>query len=92
MCSADCGEVFRCTSLPGNSLELQFLGRLSRRGRGTFWTCRLAMKGAVEGAERIFGVLKGAFECLSSPPMLMFSISYKHFVLWHGNPASESVF
>jgi hypothetical protein len=41
-------------------------------------------KGAAEGAERIFGVLKGAFECFSSPSMLMFSMSYKQLPLWHG--------
>ena len=58
---------------------------------GTLLIGGLVLKGAVEGAERIFGVLKGAFECFSSPSMLMFSISYKQFVLWHGTPASKSV-
>jgi len=38
----------------------------------------------IEGAERNLEVLKGAFECFSSPSMLMFSISYRRSVLWHG--------
>jgi hypothetical protein len=40
--------------------------------------------GAVEGAETDFWVPKGAFECFSSPSMLMYSISYKQLLLWHG--------
>jgi hypothetical protein len=51
---------------------------------GTLLIDGLVLKGAVEGAERIFLVLKGAFECFSSPSMLMFSISYKQLPLWHG--------
>jgi hypothetical protein len=68
--------------------------RLITSARVTFsWWHRYnsTEKGAVEGAERIFGVLKGAFECFSSPSMLMFSISYKQMPLWHGNPASKFV-
>jgi hypothetical protein len=58
---------------------------------GTLLIGGLVLKDAVEGAERIFGVLKGAFECFSSPSMFMFSISYKQLPRWHGNPASKFV-
>jgi hypothetical protein len=37
--------------------------------------CGLLLKDAVEGAERIFEVLKGAFEHFSLPLMLIFSVS-----------------
>jgi hypothetical protein len=40
--------------------------------------------GAGEGADCEFRVLKGAFECLGSPSMLMDSIVYGLGVIWHG--------
>ena len=39
--------------------------------------------GAVQGAEIHFLVPMRAFECLSSPSMLMVSISYEQLLLWH---------